>query len=68
MLSLYPSIGRDWKHELAGFWQPARSKDGSAEPPWSILEPSVGRDCGIGSIRWPRPRTVGIRSHNKSLD
>ena len=55
-------------HELAGFWQPASSKDDAAEPSGSILEPSVGRDCGIGSICWPWPRTVRIRRHNKNLD
>lgn len=55
MLSVYPTVGRDRNHELAGFWQRARSKDGSDEPSVPILEPSVGRDCGIGSIPWPRP-------------
>ena len=62
MLSVEPSVGREWNHELAGFRHPETGRSPSAERSGSTLEPSHGRDCGIGSIQWPRPRD------DKSLD
>ena len=53
-MSVYPSVGRDWNHELAGFWQPPRSKAVRPNLPgpfWNHplaetaeLEASVGRN------------------------
>jgi hypothetical protein len=54
MLSVYPSVGRDWTHELAGFRLPASPVELIGRPFWSALEASDGRDCEFGSIRWPR--------------
>jgi hypothetical protein len=51
MLAVYPSVGREWNHELAAF----RRAEGPAKPfggpSWSAPESSDGRDCKFGSIR-----------------
>lgn len=57
-MSVYPSVGRDWNHELAAFRRPAVLAEPFGGPSWSALEPSDGRDCKFGSIRWPRQQKV----------
>jgi hypothetical protein len=54
MLSLYPSVGRDWNHELATFRLPGAASALFGASFWFALEPYDGRDCEFGSIHWPR--------------
>lgn len=54
MLSVELSVGRDLNHELAAFRRPTAPAELLGGPSWSALEPSDGRDCKFGSIRWPR--------------
>ena len=57
MVSVEPSVGRDWNHELAAF-RASRGRGGAHRQAfrWYALEPSDGRDREFGSIRWPRLR------------
>jgi hypothetical protein len=57
-VSVYPSVGRDWNHELAAFRYKSVPAKRFGRPSGSALEPSDGRDCKFGSIRWPRPQKV----------
>jgi hypothetical protein len=67
MLSVYPSIGPDWKHELAAFRRLAAPAEPLGGPSRSALESSDGRDCKFGSIRWPRPqKDIATATHRQT--
>jgi hypothetical protein len=54
-VSLYPSVGRDWKHKLAGFLhRPAHKGTSAVDRDWvrnhnvtetATSEGSIGRNC-----------------------
>src|SRR5260370_1086974 len=54
MLSVEPSGGRDWNHELAVVHCLKREVDQGIYRMNVGLEPSIGRNYETGIIRWPR--------------
>jgi|GraSoi2013_115cm_1033766.scaffolds.fasta_scaffold90401_1 hypothetical protein len=54
MLSVEPSGGRDWNHELAVVHCLKREVDQGIYRMHVGLESSIGRNYEIGIIRWPR--------------
>jgi hypothetical protein len=64
MLSLGPSFGRFWNHELAEICARQHRSRQVFFRMGDGLIPSVGRSCEMGSISWPRLHsdTVGLQT------
>lgn len=64
-MSVEPSAGREWNHELAAiglFAAPDCSRNNGMNV---ASEPSVGRNCGIGTIRLPRLHRWRLASNSR---